>query len=353
MAPNIFGENFLSRSGPAWHNKGQSWVGDITPSEAAKRVLGWKVATFPQSIRTKRGAIPTGQRAIVREPIPTDDQYRIFGYCTDDWHPIQNDRLGRILDPLAKAGLPVETAFALGHGETVVFCLRADTILIGGDECRGYLTVANYHTGDKALRALFARVRTVCQNTLNAAISSAMMNFNIHHTKAGEDDLKLHVDIFSRMQQARESYDEALKSLVLKKVTDAQVGEILARVYPEPAKPQKVRLLDELIVASGGLRKTVEAAATQDTSLARLLASTEEYMASVDRARELREAARELYDRFCADFGRTAGTGWAVYNAVVELEDFRKGRGDTAGSVLFGERARAKYRAFDVVSSLS
>jgi hypothetical protein len=48
------------------------------------------------------------------------------------------------------------------------------------------------------------------------------------------------------------------------------------------------------------------------------------------------------------------GTLWGAYNAVVETEDYRNGRGDDqiGASAVFGERAVGKKRAFEYAVDL-
>jgi hypothetical protein len=48
-----------------------------------------------------------------------------------------------------------------------------------------------------------------------------------------------------------------------------------------------------------------------------------------------------------------AETGWAVYNAIVENEDFRDGPESLFKSALWGTRARTKNRAFEMAYKAS
>ena len=49
---------------------------------------------------------------------------------------------------------------------------------------------------------------------------------------------------------------------------------------------------------------------------------------------------------------RLANTPWALWQAIVEVEDYRKGWANNASSVLFGERAGIKAKAFDACLAL-
>ena len=56
--------------------------------------------------------------------------------------------------------------------------------------------------------------------------------------------------------------------------------------------------------------------------------------------------AKERLDVFNQDFPKISNTSWAVYNAIVETEDYRRGH-DKSGTALYGSRAEAKARAFN------
>ena len=56
-------------------------------------------------------------------------------------------------------------------------------------------------------------------------------------------------------------------------------------------------------------------------------------------------------DIFNQQFGHFANTPWAVYNSVVEAEDYRRGHNGNndapaSSTALFGDRAKTKARAF-------
>ena len=68
----------------------------------------------------------------------------------------------------------------------------------------------------------------------------------------------------------------------------------------------------------------------------------EKRQARVDR---IKANAMERLDVFNQEFPHIAQTPWAVYNAVVETEDYRRGW-DSSDTMIFGSRAEAKIRAF-------
>ena len=77
----------------------------------------------------------------------------------------------------------------------------------------------------------------------------------------------------------------------------------------------------------------------------------EEFDRRKDRVELIRKGARERYNAFNDEFPNLARTPWAIYNAIVETEDYRKGHKDSS-TTLFGARAEAKARAFTTARQL-
>ena len=71
----------------------------------------------------------------------------------------------------------------------------------------------------------------------------------------------------------------------------------------------------------------------------------EEWERRQARVERIRETAKEQYTRFNDEFTSLARTPWAVWQAVVETEDYRRGHKDSA-SAIYGQRAESKGRAF-------
>jgi len=71
----------------------------------------------------------------------------------------------------------------------------------------------------------------------------------------------------------------------------------------------------------------------------------DEYDKRVERVEKIRAGALERFDVFNDEYPRLANTPWAMWQAVVETEDYRRGHADSA-TALFGQRANTKARAF-------
>jgi uncharacterized protein YecA (UPF0149 family) len=72
---------------------------------------------------------------------------------------------------------------------------------------------------------------------------------------------------------------------------------------------------------------------------------------AVDRTKQLRTTAEELYGKFNDENPDVANTVWASLQAVTELSTWREGN-KADNSVLFGARANEIYRAYQYAQYL-
>lgn len=351
MAANIFGSRFLGRREPAWHGLGEVFPADLalTASEAVVRAgLDYTIEKTPVFVDLPPlGRVDIGKFALVRQPTPDDPNPAVFGLVGERYGVLQNADIAKALDPLAQQW-PVETVGALGSGETVFLTLDAGQGTICGDEMRNFFLVSDTKGQGRSLRIAFTPVRVVCQNTLITGFSQATVSAALFHGRNVGRELEFRIDMFARLQQAKERTEAALASLCAKRVVEDQVNAILTAAYPEPVKPAKVRLGEE-VRERGGLYT----GGVNPQMVAHLGDVESKWAYAVERVAAYRDAARELYYTFNDEHPHAAQTGWAIYNAVVETEDYRKGADSAAESALFGLRAQAKARAFDACLSLN
>ena len=70
-----------------------------------------------------------------------------------------------------------------------------------------------------------------------------------------------------------------------------------------------------------------------------------------NRVQNIRKGAWERFQFFNDKNPALANTPWAAWQAVVETEDFRRGKSNSA-TAIFGQRAEAKSRAFNTALKL-
>lgn len=322
MSHNLFGERFGDAREPAWHSLGQVFAEEISAKAALKKIGGYEVVLEPAFA----GDTPLERNAILRRPTTDDPETRVFGIVGQDYTLLTPQDICDIYDEhVAK---PIETIGALGYGETFFLSTQLPTLDVKGDEIENYLLVSNPMTGLQSAEIRVTPVRVVCQNTLMASDRMATQKLKIVHD---------HTAQLRMAEWLRETYEFAettakvLRDLFVvmaeKRVRDAEARALFEAAYPTPTKPK-----------SNATRAVME----------QRIKWWEENVALMERRRE---GAKVLFEGMGTGMDTKAakGTLWGAYNAVVETEDYRRGRNDDqiGASALFGERAAAKKRAFE------
>lgn len=369
---DILGTRFLHREGrgPAWHGLGTSFPdGTIDAVDAVQRAgADIKIALFkpyiytqprpdelansltPEKLQAVRREIED-YRFVVRQPVAEDNEHRILGAVAPSYNIIQNIDLARAINPLTKSW-PVETVGVLANGATLFIVLDAGEFEIKGDHGKQYFTLLDDKSGARALRSLFTPVVTVCRNTCIAAERQATTSFSIRHTASAQLDLRFALQMMKAMEKTRTGTLEVFTKMANVTLAESQVDEILRQIYPEPRLSAEKKLMLES-VDSGA----VTTMGFDSPDLAQIGDKAEKARAWLDnqikRVGAYREGALILYERTNDERPGIAGTAYALYQAAVELADYRDGRGDSRGSALLGERAKEKSRAFEILAGVN
>jgi hypothetical protein len=127
-----------------------------------------------------------------------------------------------------------------------------------------------------------------------------------------------------RALQRRELAIENFSLFARTPLARTQVDYVIKQVYPMPAQ-----------VAFNAPDSIIE---ERQHTRDKVVESVEEYRRSV---MDLFEGKMVGYDQL------TGGTAWALYNAVTELENYRKGPAESRGeNILFGTRGKRMETAF-------
>jgi phage/plasmid-like protein (TIGR03299 family) len=274
----------------------------------------------------KANGIKLDRNAILRRPTDDDPVTRVFGIVSKDYTLLTPEDVCSIYDE--RVGQPVETIGALGYGETFFLSTYLPTVDVKGDEVENYLLISNPMTGLASAEIRVTPVRVVCENTLIASDRYATEKLRIVHDatakvrfgewlqetyEIAETTVKVLTDLFTLMASTRA------------RTADAQ--KLFEAAYPIPNKPR-----------TNAPKAVVE----------QRIRWWEENVNLMERRRE---GAKILFEGFGTGMDTKAakGTLWGAYNAVVECEDYRKGRNEDqmGASALFGERAQSKKRAFE------
>jgi phage/plasmid-like protein (TIGR03299 family) len=348
MPASIFGSRFTGRREPAWHGLGTVFEDAPLASEAIVRSgMDYVVAKCPLFIDTPWGPMNSeageagAKFALVRQPVADDLEPRLFGVCSADYEVVQNTELAAILDPLTKRW-PVETAACLGLGETVLVTLSVGDDDVAGEPIKKYFLLTNSHSGGGSIRGAFTPVRVVCQNTLDAGLAVATMTSTVQHRTGARDAAEFRVNLMAALERASADTMALMRQLAgSRPENDGEVQLAFNAAYPDPKEPKDLAVLREIGPA-------VALAALNDDQRSTLERSRAGYQRAMEQAGLRRDGAWELYVRLNDEFPAIAGTWWACWNAVVEGSDYRESRDAVSASrsVLYGERAAEKHRAF-------
>ena len=348
MPATLFGERFLGRREPAWHKLGETFPADekLSASDAMVRAdILFEVEKYPQVVKMPNGTeLQTDSYAVVREPTIDDPHSRVLATVGKEWTAIQAKELGKMLDPISEK-FPVETAGAIGKGEKIFITLDAGDSQIAGEDHKLFWLVSDHRDGTGALSIAFTPVRVVCQNTLISGLRSSKVSITLKHNKSIQADTSFYLDIFNQMARTQRSVVEAMNSLTKVVLEPKQVEQIVSSAYPSASKPNRLRLSDG--ISTDDVPTNVWTKILNDRKKPQ-----EEYEKRQARVTRIKDNAYERIEAFNEGFSHFANTPWAIYNAIVETEDYRRGwdgeKGKAAsGTAVFGQRAEAKARAFN------
>ena len=339
MPASIFGERFYGRRTPAWHRIGTVMDQDATVTEAMKYIdVDFEIFTTPVVAQMPDGTVvPTSNNAIVRDKTTDDNQYRVLSVVGGEWTPIQMRDLATYLDPISER-FPVETIGALGHGEKVFITLDAGDSEIAGEHHKLYYLVTDHRDGTGALQIAFTPVRVVCQNTLTTGLSQAKVSVSLSHTRKIKADTQWYTNIFNSMLTAQDAVINDLNMLASFRLDKGDLETVITSAYPTASPPNRLKL-------SNGITEDDVPRETWLTIHNDTKHLQDEYEKRQNRVMTLRDGAIQRFHAFNDQFTRLADTPYAVYQAIVETEDYRRGVNNSATAV-FGQRADTKARAF-------
>jgi len=344
MPAELFGDRFYGGRGKgAWHNRG--FVDDLehTADEAFDLIGRFDVMKLQLETIVTRGDgshIETPHYALVRTPTSDDPTERIFGVVSGDYRLVNPQEFIDLVD--ARVRKPVETMLALKDGKHLIVTFKLPAFDVRGDEIENYLMAWSMMDGSTASGTSTQSLRVVCKNTFQAALAMSQNKASFVHDqwilqRMGRwlEDVVQRAE--AKLPQLAEAYDIMAAYRLTKDRPEAprEIKHVIQQAYP--SLPQYVP--DPTLSDEANEERTKRRASE---------------IRIVD---ERRVQALELFKGAGTGMRNRAtwGTAWGLYQAVVELEDWKGGsKGDAlAHSVLFGERADTKSRAFDASMAIA
>ena len=350
MPASIFGDRFIANEerGPAWHGIGTTFTDHITVSEAVERAdVGFEIHKVPNYAKVPVGDghidVATKSYSVMREPTHDDPEWTVLSTVGEQWTPIQMTDLANMLDPISE-DYNVETIGAIGKGQKVFITLDAGASQIAGEDHELYYLITDHRDGTGALSMAFTPVRVVCQNTLTLGLREAKVSVSLQHRKSIVEDARWYTNLFNRMTKAKEDSIEKMNTLTRVTIDDDEAKKLLDKSYPIPSKNNRFKIAES--VRPDDLPNAKE---FYQTMIAEGQREANKYQQAVDNIQKHKDMAFESYDIFNQEFPNLAQTPWAIWQAVVQTEDFRRGKESNNGrqiGALFGGRAVTKEKAF-------
>jgi phage/plasmid-like protein (TIGR03299 family) len=265
---------FSGRGEVPWHGIGAVLDGVLTSDEAIREArLTWTVEQAPVYTANNWAEAIPGYVANVR-----GDTREVLGIVSQRYCVAQNKDVFAFADDLIGNGqvkCTYETAGSLFNGRRMFMLVNMPKGRIVGDEYQPYLCLSNAHDGSACLQVFLTGIRVVCNNTLQAALSTATRKISIRH--------------LSMMERRK---DEALRTMGAASKYFHDLEAFASRLAGKKVNIGKV--LDRLFPVSGDMSK-------------RQLASD----------KEVKEIIKNLLKRK-EDLQNFRGTAWGAYNAIAD-----------------------------------
>lgn len=244
------------------------------------------------------------------------DNNLILGIVSDRYKVLQPAEILEFFRDVAEAGkVTLETAGCLRQGKRIWSLVNNNYSIDvgGGDILKFYTLLATGFTGDFGTIAMKTTVRVVCNNTLQAALSSGAEMIKIPHTMNFNADV---VRGLLGLDEDPVQFQENIHQLVKRKVDTDESLDFFADVYYGKTFSKIEKKQVDKVVHLDSIRHNARG---QDTDTAR-------------------------------------GTAWGLVNAVTHYEDFARTERSEGGrlySAWFGEGRRNKKKAWEAALELA
>jgi phage/plasmid-like protein (TIGR03299 family) len=223
-------ESMFYKGEVPWHGLGVGVSKAPSILEAlALSGLNWNVAKQP--VFLENGIKVPDAFAIVR-----DVDGKVLGSVGNRYVPTQNTEAFEVFQPLIdKSLIELETAGSIMGGSRVWILAKVKNaqgaaIIPGKDEVNLYTLLYHGHDGSLPHCLGFTTIRTVCYNTLTAALYSAESQLlKVKHTKSAKDTLSKLVEIMNVASGEFQATVDQYKALA-SKTMDAAAFEKYVRI---------------------------------------------------------------------------------------------------------------------------
>lgn len=252
----------------AWHQKGQSGLGEMTAEEAleAAYLANWNVRKTPlQTVATVDVGgeempfqldVPRQYASVRTNPVTKTPE--VMGVVGEHYVPIQNEEHADFLNALVdESGAHFETAGSLNGGKNVFITMQMpDFMNVGGkDPHKLYLSAFNSHDGNGSFKLLVTPVRVVCANTQAAAMKNFVSSFGVRHTRNAKNTIQQAREALELTFKYGEAFEAEMEKLLNTKFSVKQMDGFMQKLWTPPAKDSSRTILtrheEKLTVVKG------------------------------------------------------------------------------------------------------
>ncbi len=166
-----------------------------------------------------------------------DRDSQLLGIVGSRMEPLQNEEQAEFMLALLDTEEFVwETGGSLREGQMVWFMAKLlnPPKLPAGEELASFISTVNYHNGKGSFMAMNHDIRIVCNNTLDAALSSHKSQWAIRHTANMKERTKEAQKALRLARSNAESLVETANELVLRPFKHSDMVDVLGVLYPIP-----------------------------------------------------------------------------------------------------------------------
>lgn len=301
----------------AWHNLG-TVVQEAHNSTEVIQIIGadWEMETVKQHYHFNGELLESEVFALIRK-----DNGKFLASVGPRYQPYQNQQAFDFTDNLVEnQEIVYETAGILNGGKQVWILVRMPhvTEITQDDIINNYVMLISNNDGLGGIWFGSTKIRIVCENTFNHAISLAYKEnknktyeqktaWSIRHTSKTEENLEKAREIFREVNNLNEiadnQYREMAKTQITRNQFEEYANDIVDFMYPPKKKDEEVvttytpgiSLLDMAIEHTGN--KEEERSRPADRMLEMILSN---------------------YDNEKNTLPGIAGTAWSAFNSVTE-----------------------------------
>ena len=264
------------------------------------------------------------------------------------YEPVNNAQYAEILNPLTNH-YPLAGIVICGkYGELLAVQMALPEYEIGGQEQehhKGFLTITeDRRSGLKMWGA--AETRTVCANTFLLATQEKGMK-TLPNTRDSYAILKFRSRIEEKAIKSHQDYIAGLNHLFKTPVQSGDVNNLIAQLFPEPQKPQMVKLWEnnQDVLNGDSISETVDKRGQRANQL---------FQNAIERnERYSRELAQNFF-QFNDEFAYAANSRYSLWQATTQFfnhsQEWQSDQDVHAYNVLFGDKAKQMNLAWAILT---